>query len=616
MAYNIELDGLQVKNAEGKSVVGSDFKVQIKELDTYKRTFWAVASDEGEDRDKDIIRVAGWNLKNYLNSPRGLWMHDYREHPHFKTLSIKREKNDKQLIFQPQFDTHERALLTFNQFANGFLDDFSVGFIPGEYNYRDESNTWAGGRDFIKNHELLEISAVTVPANPNARIFRSAGLLPEDQNNLAILGYKSHFLFKDDINSYWYPILLDMNAYKNPKNIKLGNGITVVKALPRFSEDVNELVIGYFFDREQYNTEKSITDWVNSQLLVKPTRKYFQIDFGKNEDTLDITVVSEEFVIPIQIEEDKTIIEIENEKDLTTDDVPENLLGRGTDDKPEDEDDEEENDDKVCNCDVFEASENDDNKCKGCGGKKPPAKSEENEIEKLLPWDEIIERDVYLAEAEKPFPNEHACRLKDPGGFDKFARKNCAQKHDEKCIDVIYGIKEGTSEIQSLRYKKSIWEASAAKSHCSSRNGKFEAASSGESSAENTPNNEKPFTEDQEKFIVQLFDKALEDKVKDIVTQVNVVKAEMENIKGLFAEFNETIKGLEKFSDDKLLDLSELNLPMVSSPVPKGEEDSEEIQIDPEKFQQKSKEVILGGLSELFKRVFKEEKDKLSGKLD
>jgi hypothetical protein len=78
--------------------------------------------------------------------------------------------------------------------------------------------------------------------------------------------------------------------------------------------------------------------------------------------------------------------------------------------------------------------------------------------------------------AEKPYENEHACRLKDPGKYDRFTRKNCAQKHDGKCIDVIYGIKEGKSEIQALRYPKDIWTASAAKSHCKDRNGTFEAA--------------------------------------------------------------------------------------------------------------------------------------------
>jgi hypothetical protein len=76
-----------------------------------------------------------------------------------------------------------------------------------------------------------------------------------------------------------------------------------------------------------------------------------------------------------------------------------------------------------------------------------------------------------------PYPNEHACRLNDPGKYDEFRRDSCGQKHDGKCIDVIYGIKEGAAEVQALRYKKDVWSVADARAHCSSRNGSFEAAS-------------------------------------------------------------------------------------------------------------------------------------------
>lgn len=77
---------------------------------------------------------------------------------------------------------------------------------------------------------------------------------------------------------------------------------------------------------------------------------------------------------------------------------------------------------------------------------------------------------------EKPFRNEHACRIEDPDQFDKFRRVNCDQKHDEKCIDVIFGIKGGKSKIQALRYPVKIWTEAAAKAHCKTREGSFEAA--------------------------------------------------------------------------------------------------------------------------------------------
>jgi hypothetical protein len=75
-----------------------------------------------------------------------------------------------------------------------------------------------------------------------------------------------------------------------------------------------------------------------------------------------------------------------------------------------------------------------------------------------------------------PYPSEHSCRLNDPGKYDKIRRDNCAEKHDGKCIDVIYGIKSGKSEIQALRYPKKVWTEASARAHCDSRKGSFEAA--------------------------------------------------------------------------------------------------------------------------------------------
>jgi len=99
------------------------------------------------------------------------------------------------------------------------------------------------------------------------------------------------------------------------------------------------------------------------------------------------------------------------------------------------------------------------------------------EEKKEEPEEEPEEKEMPMEEAEgKPYENEHSCRLEDPKQFDKFNRKNCEQKHEGKCIDVIYGIKDGKSKIQALRYKTSIWTKEAAQAHCKSREGLFEAA--------------------------------------------------------------------------------------------------------------------------------------------
>jgi HK97 family phage major capsid protein/HK97 family phage prohead protease len=53
---------------------------------------------------------------------------------------------------------------------------------------------------------------------------------------------------------------------------------------------------------------------------------------------------------------------------------------------------------------------------------------------------------------ERPYPNEHAARLTDPDQYDSLRRENDAGGSG---IDFIYGIKEGTSEIQAIRFRSS-----------------------------------------------------------------------------------------------------------------------------------------------------------------
>jgi len=86
----------------------------------------------------------------------------------------------------------------------------------------------------------------------------------------------------------------------------------------------------------------------------------------------------------------------------------------------------------------------------------------------------LNEKDIELL--TKPYPNEHSCRLESPSKYDKFRREKCAAKKNGKCIDFIYGIKSGKSELQAMRFNKEIWDTEAARSYCKEKGGTFEAA--------------------------------------------------------------------------------------------------------------------------------------------
>lgn len=74
---------------------------------------------------------------------------------------------------------------------------------------------------------------------------------------------------------------------------------------------------------------------------------------------------------------------------------------------------------------------------------------------------------------------EFACVLRDSGQFDDFRRKNNAGKVGKKPIDFVFGIKDGESALQAIKYRKEAgWTADEARSHCASRDGGFEGAES------------------------------------------------------------------------------------------------------------------------------------------
>jgi uncharacterized protein len=58
------------------------------------------------------------------------------------------------------------------------------------------------------------------------------------------------------------------------------------------------------------------------------------------------------------------------------------------------------------------------------------------------------------AQEERPYPNEHAARITDPEQYDSFSRENDAFGEG---IDAIYGIKDGVSELQAIRFDKEKW---------------------------------------------------------------------------------------------------------------------------------------------------------------
>lgn len=122
---------------------------------------YGIASTEARDRQGELIRQDGWDLDNFKTNPVIMLSHNYQEFPVGKATEIKVEKN--QLIFRAVFtDVTQKAKEAYALVKEGILNAISVGFIPRDYDEKDGS--------IITKAELLEISLVPIPANPQAVI--------------------------------------------------------------------------------------------------------------------------------------------------------------------------------------------------------------------------------------------------------------------------------------------------------------------------------------------------------------------------------------------------------------------------------------------------------------
>jgi hypothetical protein len=138
--------------------VRRNITVEFKGFDDNERTLTAIASDPSTDRHGERINQAGWDLTNYKKNPVGLLFHNQWDFPVFQTLEI--DVVGTALVFKAKFATKEeydRAEVAWKLYRGGYMRTFSVGFIPKRME----------GDEFLEQ-ELLEISCVTVPSNPNA----------------------------------------------------------------------------------------------------------------------------------------------------------------------------------------------------------------------------------------------------------------------------------------------------------------------------------------------------------------------------------------------------------------------------------------------------------------
>jgi HK97 family phage prohead protease len=162
----VELEQLEAyrKGVEDAPVLYRQEGYVVKKLDETDGMFDFVASEESKDRMSDVIRVGGWELKNFRKNPVLLFGHNHNLPVIGRVGRV--EVSGKQLLAsKAQFDMEDPFAATIaGKYERGFMRAVSVGFRPLDFAFMNDDS---GGVDF-KSQELLELSTVGVPAHPAA----------------------------------------------------------------------------------------------------------------------------------------------------------------------------------------------------------------------------------------------------------------------------------------------------------------------------------------------------------------------------------------------------------------------------------------------------------------
>ena len=146
-----------------------------------------IASTDGIKRDGNKVRNDGWQLDNFLKNPRFLWSHDSGPESIPAIGSVRNidfekiEDGGSAMIIDVEFASHPFADMIYTLYKEDHLSAVSIGWTPlrAEPLLNEDGNQI--GWDFIES-ELLEVSAVNIPADPDAlMVAAQRGLIPYEK---------------------------------------------------------------------------------------------------------------------------------------------------------------------------------------------------------------------------------------------------------------------------------------------------------------------------------------------------------------------------------------------------------------------------------------------------
>lgn len=223
------------------------------------------------DRDGESIDPKRWDFDNYMKNPVVQFGHDYSERPVGRTVKI--ENDGKNVDFYIQFPASEEEAgeewfkftdSVYRMVKSGFLNATSVGFRPTvPPKVMPKGDGISSPRRVFVGQELLEISIVPVPSNPDA----------------LANAFETGVLKSCDIDSIKRIV---RNETRNTENIKWAEDVdSIVEEIEKSEEknesgeEVEKLVAEIAALRDIVNTLSDKIDSVDSD--VKGIGKYISI---------------------------------------------------------------------------------------------------------------------------------------------------------------------------------------------------------------------------------------------------------------------------------------------------------------------------------------------------
>jgi HK97 family phage prohead protease len=151
-----------------------------------------ISSDETLDRCGEIIQASGWKLSSYARNPVFQNAHQYGDIIFTLGRALITEVRGGRLYQRIHFASHVNpmARIAYGLYRGKFLSAVSVGFIPLRWENGGDKTPYS--RKYLEQ-ELLEVSAVAIPANPQALALglKSGAVEKADLSDLADLIHKT-----------------------------------------------------------------------------------------------------------------------------------------------------------------------------------------------------------------------------------------------------------------------------------------------------------------------------------------------------------------------------------------------------------------------------------------